>query len=99
MDHCTITISLNYFAGGDDYVIKDTLLLFKRGETEQSFSINITDDVLAEPHEVFTLELARPPPTSTVCIARGTPDITLVRVADDDGWFDSKFILRVTFLH
>ena len=66
-------------------MINDTLLLFKRGDTEHSFSINITDDVLAELHEVFTLELARPQSTSTVCIARGTPDITLVRVVDDDG--------------
>ena len=66
-------------------MIKDTLLLFKRGDTEHSFSISITDDVLAEPHEVFTLELERPQPTSTACIARGTPDITLVRLADDDG--------------
>ena len=66
-------------------MIKDTLLLFRRGKTEQSFSINITDDVLAEPHEVFTLELARPQQGSTVCVARGTPDIAHVRVADDDG--------------
>ena len=66
-------------------MIKDTLLLFKRGETEHSFSINITDDVLAEPIEIFTLELARSQQGSTVCIARGSPDSTLVRVADDDG--------------
>ena len=66
-------------------MIKDTLLLFKRGETEHSFSINITDDVCAEPYEVFTLELERPLQGSTVCVARGTPDITHVRLADDDG--------------
>ena len=78
-------ISLNYFTGGNDYVIKDTSLYFERGDTEHSFSINITDDVVAEPIEIFTLELARPQQGSTVCIARGSPDITHVRVADDDG--------------
>ena len=78
---------MNYFTGRDDYdyVNKDTLLSFEEGETEHSFSINITDDVLAEPIEIFTLELATPQPTSTVCIERGSPDIAHVRVADDDG--------------
>ena len=65
-------------------MIKDTLLLFKQGETEHSFSINITDDMLAEPHEIFTFELEQPQQTSTVCIARGSPDITHVTIADDD---------------
>ena len=76
---------MTYFAGGDDYVIIESTLFFQPGQTEYSFSINITDDVLAEPHEVFTLELARPQSTSTVCVARGIPDITLVRLVDDDG--------------
>ena len=76
---------LTYFAGGDDYVIIESTLFFQPGQTEHSFSINITDDVLAEPHEVFTLELARPQSTCTVSVARGIPDITLVRLADDDG--------------
>ena len=66
-------------------MIKDTLLLFGQGDTEHSFNINITDDVLAEPIEIFTLELARPQQASTVCIARGSPDIAHVRLADDDG--------------
>ena len=79
-------ISLNSFTGDNDYVINDTLLLrFERGEIQHSFNINITDDLLAEPIEIFTLELARPQQGSTVCIARGSPDITRVRVADDDG--------------
>ena len=80
-----IYISLNYFTGDDDYVFNDTVLLFKRGEIQHNFTINITDDVLAEPIEIFTLELARPQQGSTVCIARGSPDITRVRLADDDG--------------
>ena len=78
-------ITLIYFTGGDDYVIQHSMLFFQPGQTELSFSINITDDMLAEPYEVFTLELERPQPGSTVCVARGTPDITYVGLADDDG--------------
>ena len=66
-------------------MFNDTLLSFKRGEIQRNFTINITDDLLAEPIEIFTLELARPQQGSTVCIARGSPDIAHVRVADDDG--------------
>ena len=66
-------------------MIKETLLLFNQGKTEVSFDVNITDDMLAEPYEVFTLELERPQQGSTVCVARGTPDITHVGLVDDDG--------------
>ena len=86
-NRCKLSLDgpLCYFTGGDDYVIADSMLLFNQGQTELSFDVNITDDVLAEPHEVFTLELARPQSTCTVSVARGIPDITLVRLADDDG--------------
>ena len=59
-------------------MIKESMLFFQPGQTERSFSISITDDMLAEPHEVFTLELVRPQQGSTVSVAR-------VRVIDDDG--------------
>ena len=86
-NRCKLSLDgpLCYFTGGDDYGITDSMLLFKRGKTEHRFSINITDDMCAEPHEMFTLELERPQPTSTVCIARGIPDIARVILADDDG--------------
>ena len=76
---------LCYFTGGDDYVIADSVLVFNKGQTELSFDVNITDDVCVEPHEVFTLELARPRQASSVCVARITPNIARVILADDDG--------------
>ena len=76
---------LCYFTGGDDYVIADSMLLFNQGQTELSFDVSITDDMCAEPHEVFTLELARPQQGSTACVAWGTPNIARVTLADDDG--------------
>ena len=86
MDQCAITVDLiEYFTGGDDYVIQNSMLLFNQGQTELSFDVNITDDVRAEPHEVFTLELERPHQESTVCVARGTTNIAQVMLADDDG--------------
>ena len=78
-------MTLIYFTGGDDYVIQHSMLFFQPGQTELSFSINITDDMLAEPHEMFTLELARPQQATAVSVARGMPHIAQVRVIDDDG--------------
>ena len=78
-------LTLTYFTGGNDYVIQGSMLFFPPGQTELSFTINITDDVLAEPNEVFTLELARPQQASAVSVARGTPHFAQVRVIDDDG--------------
>ena len=79
---------LYYFitlTGRDDYVIQESTLFFPPGQTELSFTINITDDVLAEPTEVFTLELLRPQQATAVSVARGTPHFAQVRVIDDDG--------------
>jgi len=76
---------LCYFTGGDDYVIADSMLLFNQSQTELSFDVNITDDVCAEPHEVFTLELARSQQATAVCVTRGTPNIARVILVDDDG--------------
>ena len=66
-------------------MIQHSMLFFQPGQTELSFSINITDDMLAEPHEMFTLELARPQQATAVSVARGMPHIAQVRVIDDDG--------------
>jgi hypothetical protein len=63
-----------------DYIAKSGTLTFGNGVTQQSFTIPIVDDALAEPNETVNLSLANPTGGATL----GSPKNAVLTILDND---------------
>ncbi len=85
----TYTVTVNYETINDtaldseDYITSSGIITFTPGNTNQTFSVPITDDALIEWSETFTILLSSPsPPVPTTTL--GTPYSATVTILDND---------------
>ena len=74
----------NFYIGGNDYRYPSTVTVpVPANEMSTSFTINITNDEIAECDETFKLTLSVP---SSLCgVIKGSDDTSEVMIGDDDG--------------
>ena len=66
------------------------------GQSEATVRVPIVDDFFLEDPEEFTVELEIPPESAALHVVSGSPDPVPVKIEDDDGKSEFKFILLFT---
>ncbi len=67
---------------GEDYTSTSGVLNFAAGETERTFTVPITDDMVKEPDETVNLSLSGPDPAPGARL--GTPSTAVLTIVDND---------------
>ncbi len=67
----------------EDYTAVNIPLTFAVGATTASFTLQVTDDNLVEPNEIFNLKLVKNPSTLPDCVLVAD-DLADVIITDDD---------------
>jgi hypothetical protein len=92
----TYTTADGTATNGLDYTAITKPLAFKAGETNKTFSVKVTNDILVETNETFTVTLSAPTGEGQL----GTNNVSTVTITDNDGGGDvpDQHVLSIAYL-